>query len=53
MRQWLQGGPPRDAIGLSMGPTCLHKQKLNFREAPLLVTQQMRLLESGAHVTMI
>ena len=51
MTRWLPGGLPREVIALSMGPTCLYKQKLNFGEAPFLVAQPMRLLDSGAHVT--
>ena len=51
MTRWLPGGLPCEVIGLSMGPTCLYKQKLNFGEAPFLVAQPMRLLDSGAHVT--
>ena len=53
MRRWLPGGLPRDVIGLSIGPTCLYKQKLNFDKAPLLIPQPMKLLDSGAHVTIM
>ena len=47
------GGLPRVVIGLSMAPTRLYKQKLKLGEAPFLVAQPMRLLDSGAHVTVM
>ena len=50
---WLPGELLCDITGLSMGPTHLCKQKLNFGEAPFLVAQSIRLLDSGAHVTMM
>ena len=53
MRLWLPGGLPCGVIGLSIGPTHLYKQKLNFDKAPFLVAQPMKLLDSGAHVTII
>ena len=42
-----------DVIGLSVGPTHLYKQKLNFGKAPLLVAQPMKLLDSSADLTII
>ena len=50
---WLLGGLPSDDIGLSIGPNCLYKQKLNFGKVPSLDTWPMRFTDSGVHVTIM